>query len=946
MNNIYNFLKRYLVVITILITVSIVLSMSYSNFLVTSENHKVAEMYIGTLKYSMTIGSTADNKITLPPPSIASEIIIDINVVNENPIDTYYKLIYENNSNVTIKYYQAYELDDSNNISKTYNKPNDKITSNNTNTVKLKLINNGTSTQNIVFKIVGGFATNTLDDITVPSDYTIIDTVENTNTNIYFCRASSITSSGDEYVNGQYTYAYEREGKSTSSTANEWNYAYHGDWGVQLTDKTSTDAVTSKMCTYVNNYPITSMSFIFGNSKATEIDLSSFDTSNTINMSNMFSNSLATTLDISNFDTSKVTNMSGMFNGSRATSLDISNFDTSKVTNMNNMFKYSRATSLDLSNFDTSNVTNMSSMFEYSQAKTLDISNFNTLKVTDMNRMFYDSQATTLDLSSFDTSNVTNMSEMFFENQATTLNISSFNTSKVTDMNSMFCNSQATSLNVSNFDTSNVTNMAGMFALSQAATIDLSNFDTSNVTNMSGMFSGSQATDLNLSNFNTSKVTIMASMFNCAKVTTLDLSSFDTSNVTYMGDMFNGIQVTDLDLSNFDTSNVTNMKSMFSFIETETLNLSNFNTTNVTDMSSMFSYSQVTALDLSSFDTSNVTNMSSMFEYSQATTIDLSSFDTSKVTDMSEMFMSSSNLKTIYASNNFVTNNVSNSSNMFAYCTNLVGGAGTKYNYSYRDKAYAHIDGGTSNPGYFTSVPEPNSFSTDSWKIIANAVKNGNTGKYNIGDTKTIDMGTYGTHTLRIANTSTPSECSTSGFSQSACGFVLEFADVITTHNMNPDGTYKGTMYGNGWNVDGWPASEMYTFVNANIYNSLPSDLKNIIVDTVTISGHGKTSGETNFTSTDKLYLLSPKEIYTDFSENWDTAKDLTRTLDYYTIQGVTTSSNSGTIKRNGTSIVSWWLRTAYSYRNNTFYLIHTNGSLDNYSSSYTLGVSPAFRIG
>lgn len=55
MNNIYKFLKRYLVVITILITVSIVLSMSYSNFIVTSENHKVAEMYIGTLKYSMSI---------------------------------------------------------------------------------------------------------------------------------------------------------------------------------------------------------------------------------------------------------------------------------------------------------------------------------------------------------------------------------------------------------------------------------------------------------------------------------------------------------------------------------------------------------------------------------------------------------------------------------------------------------------------------------------------------------------------------------------------------------------------------------------------------------------------------------------------------------------------------------------------------------------------------
>lgn len=40
---------------------------------------------------------------------------------------------------------------------------------------------------------------------------------------------------------------------------------------------------------------------------------------------------------------------------------------------------------------------------------------------------------------------------------------------------------------------------------------------------------------------------------------------------------------------------------------------------------------------------------------------------------------------------------------MFKEATNLVGGSGTKYNSSYADKTYAHIDGGTSNPGYFTA---------------------------------------------------------------------------------------------------------------------------------------------------------------------------------------------------------------------------------------------------
>ncbi len=40
---------------------------------------------------------------------------------------------------------------------------------------------------------------------------------------------------------------------------------------------------------------------------------------------------------------------------------------------------------------------------------------------------------------------------------------------------------------------------------------------------------------------------------------------------------------------------------------------------------------------------------------------------------------------------------------MFDGCTSLVGGQGTTWSSSNpKDKTYAHIDGGTSNPGYFT----------------------------------------------------------------------------------------------------------------------------------------------------------------------------------------------------------------------------------------------------
>ena len=866
MNRIVNFLQKYFAVISVLIGISILLSVTFSSYIVTSNNHKAAEMYIGELKYSIELNGSSTNTLTVP----TGETIIDIKVNNLNPVDTYYKLLYLKNTNITIKYYESTK--DTYNVVTTYNKPNDSITSSNSNTIKLLITNNSASSQNIALTMKGGYITNTIQDITTPSTYSEITLVETPSTNTYFCKTNDVLKQGLKYVNGQYTYAYKQEGKNSSSLS--WRNITTDGWGVQLTDRTSTDAVTSSLCTYINNKPISSMS--------------------------------------------------NMFVYSQATSINLSNFNTSKVTNMSAMFYKSQATTLDLSSFDTSNVTLMDFMFAYSQATTLDASKLNTSIVKNMSYMFIDSQATTLDLSNFDTSNVTNMYSMFEGSQATTLDVSNFDTSKVTDMGMMFLKSQATTIDVSSFDTSNVTNMSSMFSNSQATTLDLSNFNTSNVTNMSDMFHYSQAT-------------------------TIDVSNFDTSKVTNMSYMFWNSKSTMLDVSNFNTSNVTNMSYMFYYSQATTLDVSNFNTSNVTNMSYMFYYSQATTLDVSNFDTSKVTNMSYMFSGSKATTLDLNNFDTSKVTNMSYMFSSSTNLKTIYVSNKFNTDKVTSSTYMFYGCTKLIGGAGTKYNSSYIDKTYAHIDGGTSSPGYFTDIadkdiPAPNSFAADSWKTIIKAVRNNNISKYNVGDTRTIDMGTYGTHTLRIANKSKPSSCSKSGYSQTACGFVLEFADIITTYNMNPAGTYKNVEYEYGWNKDGWPASAMRTFVNNDIYNSLPSDLRSGIVETTVVSGYGS-SDSANFTSTDKLYLLSPMEVWGDWTGMYgsevDRAKNQTRQLDYYSNLGVTYNNYNSAIKKHGKTQYFWWHRSAKYDNNIGFYGMRGNGYA--YRDG---GVSPAFRIG
>ena len=271
------------------------------------------------------------------------------------------------------------------------------------------------------------------------------------------CTTTDTLVNNLKFVDGQYTYTY-----SASSQG----------WGVVLTDKTSTDSVTTELCGTINDKPIVSMYQMFFGSKATSIDVSSFDTSNVTNMSRMFRSSAATEIKgLENFDTSNVTEMSSMFKNSVVTTLDLSSFDTSNVTDMSAMFDSSAAISLDLSNFDTSNVTNMSKMFYSSAAIEIKgLEKFNTSNVIDMSSMFYQSAATSLDLSSFDTSKVTNMKMMFLGSKATSLDLSSFDTSKVTNMFEMFYGSLVTSLDLSSFNTSNVTDMGFMFFNAKATT--------------------------------------------------------------------------------------------------------------------------------------------------------------------------------------------------------------------------------------------------------------------------------------------------------------------------------------------------------------------------------------------------------------------------------------------------------------------------------------------
>ena len=201
-------------------------------------------------------------------------------------------------------------------------------------------------------------------------------------------------------------------------------------------------------------------------------------------------------------------------------------------------------------------------------------------------------------------------------------------------------------------------------------------FKTYALTSLSGFFSGCETLETisGLEYLNTANVTDMSHMFHgCSALESLDLTKFNTANVEFMYHMFYGCSaLKSLDLTNFNTAKVTNMSNMFKGCSALTsLGLTNFNTAKVTDMGNMFNgCSALTSLDLTNFNTAKVTYMNNMFEGCSA-------------------------LTTIYASDKFVTDNVSHGLDMFTGCKSLK---------DYSDSKTDHTNAYCGTDGYFTPV--------------------------------------------------------------------------------------------------------------------------------------------------------------------------------------------------------------------------------------------------
>ncbi len=430
-------------------------------------------------------------------------------------------------------------------------------------------------------------------------------------------------------------------------------------------------------------------------------------------------------------------NMSWWFSGFKnCTEMNLSKLNTSKVTKMHRLFNYCSAlTNLDVSGFDTSSVADFSYMFCHAQ-KLREIEGVDNLvgsSATNLEHMFNDCRSIAVfDLSKYNTANVENVSYMF--NNCTnlhTLDLSGFDTSKVTTAQNMFNNC----LNLTILTLGNKFGTAGKNLGSQFNNIEL-------VTSSSKWKDGS-GTIIDWSNIpmGTADTYTVHTLYTYATLsadgTTLHVyhnytppkegTVYSYPSGTPIGSRkpLNAVRDWSSDLTArktitkvviHDNVALTSLSRWFLNMPLTDVNsiegLNNLSFENVTGTDSLFAQCNVLGNDLADVILKKLVDegavlkqMSHMFaQCSALTAVDMSGLNTAGVAHMNNMFENCTNLKTITVDDSWSTASVANGNNMFSGCASLEGGKGTVYDVNNIGVAYAHIDGGTEAPGYFTCV--------------------------------------------------------------------------------------------------------------------------------------------------------------------------------------------------------------------------------------------------
>ncbi len=453
------------------------------------------------------------------------------------------------------------------------------------------------------------------------------------------------------------------------------------------------------------------------------------------------------------FDMSAVTSLESCFEGcSSLKRFDISAFPVSKVESMLKMF--ASCTSLqkaDISSFDTRSVKTMVSMFDGCTAlEELNISKLELPKITETSQVdkfinncpalkklsisywkneyiifkaiigWGKSRVETLDASYCAPANMSDVSGLFSSSGALKdLDITKFDMSGVSSAYQMFnaC-PKLEKIKLTDVDFSKITTMEAMFQDCKALkNIDISGMNSSSVTTMKSMFRNCYAlTGIKMSGLKTLSLTTTEAMFqNCYRLETVDLGSgIHLDKVTTVAFMFQDcINLKSIDTAKiYTTDKLESAEGIFKgCFSLPSVSLENFNLSNITIITGMFNMEDW--INGKKVDGAGINISKEQFEQMSALTLIEFGPDcvTNKITtsnSIGSLFKYCVNLTTIkvYPGTDFTGLTPTNKKNIFLGDKKIVGGKGTTYQDEWHKNA--KIDGGSSDPGYFTDITAGN----------------------------------------------------------------------------------------------------------------------------------------------------------------------------------------------------------------------------------------------
>ena len=493
---------------------------------------------------------------------------------------------------------------------------------------------------------------------------------------------------GATYTNGQYIYKYMQE-----KEYNNWHNIEEDGWGVSVIDKNSTDEINTKLCTSINDKPIVSMSYMFYDSVTSSVDLSSFETSNIINMKGMFYSMYnITSLDVDYFDTSNVTDMSYMFYSNRnLENIDnLQNFDTKNVTNMDEMFAYNKKIkSFKITNWDFSNVESIHNMFRDmgydSDSLDFEVSNLKSDKISALtytfNNIGYNAKKLNVKVENIESLNDVNITQTFYnlgykaENVNVFINNLNFknSTNVVSIFSYMAYSATNVDLTISNINFESAINDSSRFNYIGGnakgyLNVNLSNINMDSITRANNNFSDigyqGEKVKINIDNLSLNSANGLDYIFDSSgenakefelNVTNLHARSAKTvyNSFRYVGQFTNK---TIVKVKDWETPELTSALSMFDHLgqgvrdELE-LTIDNVDFSKITSAKYMFFSNAETGtntatINIRNISTPNLTDVTDMFRYAGAYAKSfkingLDNFDFSKVTNFYGMFSSS-----------------------------------------------------------------------------------------------------------------------------------------------------------------------------------------------------------------------------------------------------------------------------------------------------------------